>query len=305
MKTWQKLGLVITPMGYPWAMSHAQNPAAEHREGSVYRVYFSPRDERNRAGAAWADIDVEHPERGMLDHSRQSLLELGRPGAFDDCGVMPHCVVEAGGAHHMFYTGWSLAKVVPFTFFIGLARSHDGGKTFGRVSEAPVLGRNRHDPFLTAAPWVILENGLWRMWYISGSHWELVEGDQPKHYYRIKYAESDDGETWRPVAVAVDFEDDEYAIARPVVTRTARGYEMWFCSRGGDGTYRPRHATSPDGLDWTRTPGDTGIDVSESGWDSDMVCYPFVFSHGDKQYMLYNGNGYGRDGAGLAVRDLG
>jgi len=32
-----------------------------------------------------------------------------------------------------------------------------------------------------------------------------------------------------------------------------------------------------------------------------MVEYPFVFRHNDQIYMLYNGNGYGKTGFGLAV----
>ena len=44
-----------------------------------------------------------------------------------------------------------------------------------------------------------------------------------------------------------------------------------------------------------------GIDVSKNGWDSEMICYPYVFDHKGKRYMLYNGNGYGKTGFGLAV----
>ena len=44
-----------------------------------------------------------------------------------------------------------------------------------------------------------------------------------------------------------------------------------------------------------------GMDVSNNGWDSEMVCYPFVFDHKDITYMLYNGNSYGKTGMGLAV----
>ena len=45
----------------------------------------------------------------------------------------------------------------------------------------------------------------------------------------------------------------------------------------------------------------SGIDVSKTGWDSEMICYPFVFEHKGNKYMLYNGNDYGKDGFGLAV----
>jgi len=44
-----------------------------------------------------------------------------------------------------------------------------------------------------------------------------------------------------------------------------------------------------------------GIEVSESGWDSEMIQYPYVFNHKGNKYMFYNGNGYGANGAGLAV----
>ena len=48
---------------------------------------------------------------------------------------------------------------------------------------------------------------------------------------------------------------------------------------------------------------ETGIDVSDSGWDSEMIEYPFVLRHQGHLYMLYNGNGYGQSGFGLAILD--
>jgi hypothetical protein len=76
---------------------------------------------------------------------------------------------------------------------------------------------------------------------------------------------------------------------------------MWFSYRSGNGTaYRIGYAHSADGKIWDRKKK-SSIDVSKSGWDSKMTCYPFVFDHKDKLYMLYNGNDYGKNGFGLAV----
>lgn len=78
---------------------------------------------------------------------------------------------------------------------------------------------------------------------------------------------------------------------------------MWFSYRSGIGTsYRIGYAFSFNGINWDRKT-DSGIDVSISGWDSEMICYPFVFTHKNKKYMLYNGNNYGKEGFGLAVED--
>ena len=76
---------------------------------------------------------------------------------------------------------------------------------------------------------------------------------------------------------------------------------MWYCSRGA--AYRIGYAESADGVKWERLDAQAGITVSESGWDSEMTAYPWVFSHKSTNYMLYNGNGYGRTGIGLAESD--
>ena len=36
------------------------------------------------------------------------------------------------------------------------------------------------------------------MWYISGTQWVREnEGGKPKHYYTVRYAESEDGIVWK------------------------------------------------------------------------------------------------------------
>jgi predicted GH43/DUF377 family glycosyl hydrolase len=74
---------------------------------------------------------------------------------------------------------------------------------------------------------------------------------------------------------------------------------MWYSYRGE--SYRIGYAESEDGIHFNRMDEKVGIDVSETGWDSEMICYPHVFEHNGEKYMLYNGNGYGKTGIGLAV----
>jgi hypothetical protein len=51
---------------------------------------------------------------------------------------------------------------------------------------------------------------------------------------------------------------------------------------------------------WSRRDEMAGIEVSEEGWDSEMVNYPHVFVLDGETYMLYQGNEMGRSGIGLA-----
>jgi hypothetical protein len=44
-----------------------------------------------------------------------------------------------------------------------------------------------------------------------------------------------------------------------------------------------------------------GLDRSVEGWDDSMTCYPAMFRFGNKLWLLYNGNGYGFTGLGVAT----
>ena len=299
MNAWTKKGLIFAPdQNYEWLQSHAALPVLD-RAGDSYRVYFSSRDERGRAQIGFFETDAAFATVKRV--SERPVIGLGALGAFDDSGVTSSWIVDHEGRKYQYYSGWSLGVSVPFYFFVGLAISEDGGETYKRVSRAPILERNDVDPYLTASPCVLVEDGKWRMWYVSGTGWELKDG-RPEHRYHIKYAESMDGIEWRREGlVCIDYQSvDEYAISRPCVVKDGPLYRMWFAARGG--SYRIGYAESADGLSWTRKDVESGIDVSAEGWDSEMLAYPYVFAREGEYYMLYNGNGYGKTGIGLALR---
>ena len=64
--------------------------------------------------------------------------------------------------------------------------------------------------------------------------------------------------------------------------------------------YRLGYAYSDNLVDWTRDDENAGIDLSESGWDANMMCYPNVFRCNNSVYLLYNGDDFGRSGFGIA-----
>jgi hypothetical protein len=299
---WIKKGLIFNAQGnVDWMVSHAMIPFAENVKRDCYKIYFAPRDQYNRSNGAYIEIDIKNPMK-ILDVSETPVLRPGELGTFDDSGALPSWIVNDENKKYLYYIGYNIGVTVPFRNFVGLAISQDEGKTFQKVSKAPLLERNNIDPYLTVTPCVLIEDGLWRMWYTSATRWEAREKEKPKHYYHIKYAESFDGIHWdRKGIVCIDYQSqEEYAIARPCVIREKDGlYRMWYCYRGQ--SYRIGYAESRDGIRWERKDGEAGIDVSKSGWDSEMIEYPFVFDHDGERYMLYNGNGYGKTGMGLAV----
>ena len=138
------------------------------------------------------------------------------------------------------------------------------------------------------------------MWYVSGTEWQVTAAG-PRHRYHIKYAESRDGARWdRRGLVCIDYQSpDEYAFGRPCVIKDADRYRMWYSRRGE--SYRMGYAESRDGIVWSREDERCVLDVSsDQGWDAEMVAYPVVADVAGERFMLYNGNGYGRTGIGLA-----
>lgn len=295
---WEKLGRIFDPENRAsWMRTHAANPVAMPLGGDRFRIYCCGRDEKNRSQVGYFEIRLSAPD-DVLAFSEDPFIALGELGTYDDCGVLNASYVDVGPYQLHYYSGITLGQSVPFRFFASVARSDDGGKSAYKLSPAPLLGMNDIDPYLTGSPCVLFDDGLFRMWYSSGTSWSMLNGS-PRHYYHVKYAESDDGISWkRNGIVCLDYLRDEYVVARPCVLRDLERYRAWYSYRGNE--YAIGYAESQDGIQWTRLDHLAGISPSASGWDSEMVCYAFVFDHDGERFMLYNGNGYGRSGIGLA-----
>jgi hypothetical protein len=308
---WIKKGLIFKPdNNYAWMVSHAQVPLADKISEDVIRIYFGTRDKRNRTVTTYLEVEADNPQDILYIHDKP-VLGLGELGCFDDSGAMPSWIVNHEGAKYLYYTGWDVGTTVPYRNSIGLAISKDGGQTFSRLYNGPIIDRIHTEPHFCAQPTVMIESGIWRMWYLSCVKWEVYNG-KPEPYYHMKYAESGDGFNWdRRGVVCIDFKSsDEAGIVRPSVIKEGGLYRMWYSYRGikdyrtdKEHSYRIGYAESFDGINWTRKDEVVGIDVSEDGWDSVMTAYPYVYEHKGRKYMLYNGNGFGRSGFGYAILD--
>jgi hypothetical protein len=292
---WQRIGRLFEPTGQAdWLQTHAALPTVLETSGDRVTLLCAGRDSQGRGNIGSIEVSLLGNTPPLI--APQPLLAPGQLGAFDDAGVLPACVVTAGDRKLLYYTGVMLGKSVPFYYAIGLAVCE--GDAWTRVSSAPLLDRNAVDPLLTASPCVLFDEGRFRMWYVSGVRWEARD-DGPRHYYNIRYAESHDGLHWeREGLVCIDFKPGEYALARPCVRRDADRYRMWFPYRGE--RYRIGYAESDDGLTWVRNDDAIRFVGNAQPWESEMQCYPWVFDAEGARWMLYNGNGYGSSGFGIA-----
>lgn len=234
--------------------------------------------------------------------ARGPIVSPGRIGHFDEHGVIPASVIERDGQVWLYYIGRTQGERAPMWYAaIGLAVSEDGGETFQRYSPAPIFSINRYDTCLVTAPHVMAHDGGYIMHYVSCSRWEEVNG-QLASFYDIRRARSRDGLNWDPEGVPViALASDEKNLARPWLLRDESRWQLWY-SRSGDHPYRLGRAHSEDLAHWQR---DDGIEIDFSGHDAFATtqCYASFFMHGDRRFMLVNGERFGRDG--FAICELG
>lgn len=313
MFKWNKLGKVFDPRQVadrPWIREFAQAPAALVFDEFV-RIYFSCRPPPDQHGqyvsrSAYVDLDRFDLTK-ILRISAAPILALGGLGEFDEFGTYPVSVARRDGLIWAYYAGWTRCESVPFNTGIGVAISTDDGRTFSKLGTGPVIPYTLDEPFILSGPKVRFFNGIWYLWYIAGRKWKLVMG-KPEPVYKIRMARSSDGIHWTKEnkdLIPSRIEEDE-AQASPDVFYSNGVYHMFFCYRYSSdyrnqaNGYRIGYASSSDLTNWVRDDNKAGIDVSEDGWDSEMVSYPHIFELDSRIYMAYLGNQVGKDGFGLA-----
>lgn len=313
MFTWKKKGRVFIPQDVKdkdWLKDFAQAPAVLIFDKFI-RVYFACRPLPDLNGqyvsySAFVDLNRTNLFE-IVNLAKQPILQLGERGTFDEFGTYPTSIIRKDDAVWGYYAGWTRCESVPFNVSIGLAISNDEGVTFNKIGNGPILSYSTNEPFILSGPKIRKFNNTYYLFYIAGSNW-IENNGKPEPVYKIRMATSPDGLNWTKADrnLIADSIDENEAQASPDVIYKNGKYHMFFCYRHGLGFrgkekgYRIGYAVSADLINWKREDKKVGIDVSDEGWDSEMISYPHVFELDNKIYMFYLGNQVGKNGFGLA-----
>ncbi|MCD0459918.1 glycoside hydrolase family protein [Roseiconus lacunae] len=312
---WTKLGVVFDPTrsavpGAKWIKEFAQAPSVILKD-DVVRIYFSCRpapDERGQytSHCTFLDVNPDDVTEVIRVHHRP-ILPLGEPGTFDQFGTYPISVAAFEDRFRAYYAGWTRCESVPFNTAIGVAESNSDGEQFEKLGPGPVIPYTPDEPFVLSGPKIRRFEDRWFLYYIAGRKW-IIDHGRPEPVYKIRVATSDDGLQWKKEnrdLIPPRIEDDEAQASPDVIFSNGR-YHMFFCYRrsrdyrGHAGGYRIGYASSHDALHWERDDTRAGIDVSETGWDSEMISYPHLADIDGTTYMFYLGNQVGKHGFGVA-----
>ena len=128
------------------------------------------------------------------------------------------------------------------------------------------------------APEILVENGVYRMWY----------GAQGRDGHdRILLAESADGLAWEPKGVALDHGSANH-VNDPSVVKVGETFFLYYTRAPVDIRDEIALATSPDGVSW-QAQGTVLGPGADGAWDSLLVGRPSVLYENGRFRMWYDG----------------
>ncbi|MBT7391915.1 hypothetical protein HN827_03735 [archaeon] len=232
--------------------------------------------------------------------SKIPIFDIGKPGSFDENGVLTCSVTKVENYYYFYYAGFELGTKIRYRLLSGLAITNDKF-ILKKKYNVPVLERSDEELYFRGGPFCIFENGIFKMWYVAGSSWININKKQMP-IYEIKYMESTDGVNWPNKGVTcIQIENsNEHGFGRPFVVSNDKNYKMYYSIRIKDLGYRLGYAESKNEIDWVRKDYLMNLDVSQNDFDDKMICYSSIIEIDDKIIMFYNGNDFGKTGFGYA-----
>ncbi|MCW8803295.1 MAG: T9SS type A sorting domain-containing protein [Ignavibacteriaceae bacterium] len=218
-------------------------------------------------------------------------------------GVITPCVLYNTDSlrYEMWFAG-SVTTTGLRPHRIGFAYSNDGISWV--IHPDPVLTPrpSNWDNYSVYAPWVVRENGLFKMWYTH---------EAPGYTnYKLGYATSSDGINWTrfdyPVMEAGTAEWEAQGVGHCSVLPVTGGYKMWYSGLAGStDTISIGYAVSTDGITWQRdTVNNPILSPGSAGqWDDFNIFAPRVIILDNVYYMYYGAarESFGQYRVGLAT----
>jgi len=295
---WEHIKVINVKPNNTWWKSHLSTPVPFLLDKNTIRIFFGAFDENNVSRISAVDINID--TFNIVSIANQPLLDIGIAGTFDDNGITPMSIIKKDNILYLYYTGYQLLKKVPYSMFAGVAISNDGGNTFSRIQDYPIMDRSQEGLCTRGGPTGFVENGIFKLWYSAGTDWVTVNG-KLRPTYNVYYQESQNGITLKPEGhLCISYNKEyEHGLGRPQVTKVNDQYVMFHTIRTLDMKYSMGFATSKDGKNWMRRDNELGLTHGKSGWNSDMIYFPYLIKIKDEYFLFYNGNNFGLTGIGI------
>ncbi len=270
-------------------------------------------------------VNYTHLARSLVRYPRNPVIKVGEKGAWDDQTLGCFAVLDDGDTFY-FYSeaaqhgkpknlGMATSKDgiawtkyeqnplfpgnMPHALKVGdtfrLYYPHAGGLQMRTSSDGFHWGESRKVFEGCMDPCVIrVAENKFHLYYCAGG--QKTVNEKQVWEFKNQIATSPDGITWKselepvlPLGPSGSWESQSHA--GPCVLKLADGFHLWYLGSGaykGKKAWRIGHATSPDGLKWTKSGDEPVLDIGKAGdWDGGTFLHIDVIFRDGKFLFWY------------------
>lgn len=292
------------------AVSHLSVPTAvPSPDGSRIRLFVSSRDDQGRSRAFVLDLDPTNPLE-VSDPHLKLVLDLGSQEDFDGDGLLCTSVlVDGPESMHMLYAGFERNAHGTYRLLTGLAKSIDGGDSFTRSTNVPLLERTPDELTVRGAAVFAEAIGLGNLQgiiYAGGSGWVTTAGGRHRPHYSLREQPTrPDLTPIGPSRVLLEPRPDEHGFGRTGAIDCGEHRCILLSVRvTALGSYRLQAATIESDGRWVRDTVQLRVLEQNHERSSDHLMFASSVQTPSEQWLFLNGPEYGKDGVLVATVEV-
>ena len=291
---WQR-SVLVQPKSDKWWMTSHTGAACLKWQDEIGSIIIGGRAQDNRSRLGYMEVVLEANALALCSISEEPLLDVGPLGSFYQDGVSYPWRFQQGNVKSLLFTGWRRTDS-GFENHLGLASWDDnenawvpdprpifpdeqfgtGSACYFEDQNGPGLLVTRFSGWFTSRQRSIPRYAVWIARLASDQLWELRE-------------------PLKGISVS-----SRQAVARPAVVRTHGETLLWLSLRE-ENSYRLIGGRL-EGQAFIRDPSLDIAPAPANGWDSQMTEYAAPAIALERLVVLYNGNGFGKTGLGVAIK---
>ena len=261
-----------------WREDQTANPDLL-RIGDVYHMYFrGQQGGHDRIGLA--TIPVDRFDGVTWDIREEVVVDVGGPGAPDECHALDPATVLVDGTVYLYYS--AVSTTCPRS--ICLATSIDGIHFTKHAANPVVIG---------GGPEIVVKDGVFHLFSWS---------DRPGGGFQLHLATSRDGADFTPhpanpvLPAGPPGAWDSHTVETPRIFEEHGVYHMLYCGsdRHDDYPFHAGLATSRDLVHWEKSAANPVFERGAEGeWDEGAIWFTTVEKIDGRYWMWYEGYGGG------------
>ena len=289
------------------AASHLSVPTAVlSPDGSRIRLFVSSRDDQGRSRVFVLDLDPTNPLE-VSDPHLKLVLDLGSQEDFDGDGLLCTSVlVDGPESMHMLYAGFERNAHGSYRLLTGLAHSIDGGDSFTRSTNVPLLERAPDESTVRGAAVfakTVRLDAPQGIIYAGGSGWvTTADGRRRPHYSLREQPIGPDLTPNGPSRILLEPRSDEHGFGRTgAIDCGNRRCVLLSVRMTALSSYRLQTATIESDGQWVRDTAQLRVLEEDRERSLDHLMFASSVRTPSDQWLFLNGPEYGKDGVLVAT----